>query len=198
MGLENLYMDTSDTTVTFPHCPDVATEFFQPQRTSTKKPESIDEKLQAHIDQYDEYMQRAGETIYGRGKEERSCQIPPDKGINDKIQYHIDRYEDYLRKLEEGVTLVGQKEEKEDGKGTGRKRPAEQEASGAPAAKTAAVPENGDEPHERGSGKVGRHGPGADGLGQTTIYADGGPGKCGDRVLCVLCYHPVPGGFYAL
>ena len=37
VGLENLFVDQSDTTVTFPNCPDVATEFFQPQRTSTKK-----------------------------------------------------------------------------------------------------------------------------------------------------------------
>ena len=26
VGLENLFVDTSDTTVTFPNCPDVATE----------------------------------------------------------------------------------------------------------------------------------------------------------------------------
>ena len=148
VGLENLFVDTSDTTVTFPNCPDVATEFFKPRRTSTRKTESIDEKIQAHIDRYDEYMQRTqrGVTIYGREKEERSCasstsapRKPPDKGINDKIQYHIDRYEEYMRKVEQGVTLFGQKEEKEDGKGTGRKRPAEKEASGVPAAKTATI-----------------------------------------------------------
>ena len=50
VGLENLFVDTSDTTVTFPNCPDVATEFFKPQRTSTRKTESIDEKIQAYID----------------------------------------------------------------------------------------------------------------------------------------------------
>ena len=49
VGLEKLYLDTSDTTVTFPNCPDVATEFLKPQRTSTRKTESIDEKIQAHI-----------------------------------------------------------------------------------------------------------------------------------------------------
>ena len=47
VGLENLFVDTSDTTATFP---DVATEFFKPQQTSTRKPQkSIDEKLQEHI-----------------------------------------------------------------------------------------------------------------------------------------------------
>ena len=30
VGLSNIFIDTSDTTVTFPNCPDVATEFFQP------------------------------------------------------------------------------------------------------------------------------------------------------------------------
>ena len=60
VGLENLFVDTSDTTVTFPNCPDVATEFFKPQRTSTRKPQkSIDEKLQEHIDVADEYLLRA-------------------------------------------------------------------------------------------------------------------------------------------
>ena len=45
---------------TFPNCPDVATEFFKPQRTSTRKPQkSIDEKLQEHIDVADEYLLRA-------------------------------------------------------------------------------------------------------------------------------------------
>ena len=48
VGLENLFVDTSDTI--FPNCPDVATEFFKPQRTSTRKTESIDEKIQAYID----------------------------------------------------------------------------------------------------------------------------------------------------
>ena len=54
VGLENLFVDQSDTTVTFPNCPDVATEFFQPQRTSTKKPDkSIDEKVKEALDVYD-------------------------------------------------------------------------------------------------------------------------------------------------
>ena len=57
VGLENLFVDQSNTTVTFPDCPDVATEFFQPQWTITRKPEkSIDEKVQEHIDRYDEYL----------------------------------------------------------------------------------------------------------------------------------------------
>ena len=60
VGLENLFVDTSDTRVTFPNSPDVATEFFKPQRTSTRKPQkSIDEKLQEHIDVADEYLLRA-------------------------------------------------------------------------------------------------------------------------------------------
>ena len=29
VGFENLFVDTSDTTVSFPNCPDVATEFFK-------------------------------------------------------------------------------------------------------------------------------------------------------------------------
>ena len=54
VGLENLFVDQSDTTVTFPNCPYVATEFFQPQRTSTKKPDkSIDEKVKEALDVYD-------------------------------------------------------------------------------------------------------------------------------------------------
>ena len=39
VGLENLSVDQSDTTVTFPNCPYVASEIFQPKRTSTKKPD---------------------------------------------------------------------------------------------------------------------------------------------------------------
>ena len=69
VGLENLVVDQSDTTVTFPNCPDIAREFFQPQRTSTKKPDkSINEKVQEHMDRYDEYMrkQQRGVTIYGK------------------------------------------------------------------------------------------------------------------------------------
>ena len=59
VGLENLFVDQSDTTVTFRNCPDVATEFFQPQRTSTKKPDnSIDEKVKEALDVYDEYMRK--------------------------------------------------------------------------------------------------------------------------------------------
>ena len=54
VGLENLFIDTSDTIVTFPNCPDVATEFFQPQRTSTRKPpdKRISDLVQRHIDRY--------------------------------------------------------------------------------------------------------------------------------------------------
>ena len=50
VGLERLYFDTSDTTVTFPNCPD-ASEFFKPQRTSTRKsPDKvISEKIQYQI-----------------------------------------------------------------------------------------------------------------------------------------------------
>ena len=71
----------------------------------------------------------------------------------------------------------------EEGKGTGRKRQAETEVSGNPTAKTVAVQgkgnicqkssllleneqENGHEPHESSSGKVGRGGPGANSLGE--------------------------------
>ena len=52
VGLEKLFVDTSDTDVTFPSCPDVAREFFQPQRTSTRKPpdKGISDKIQYHID----------------------------------------------------------------------------------------------------------------------------------------------------
>ena len=60
VGLENLF----DTTVTFPNCPDVATEFFQPQRTSTKKPDkSIDEKVKEALDVYDGWYNSLTDTF---------------------------------------------------------------------------------------------------------------------------------------
>ena len=65
-------MDKSDETVTFPNCPDVESQLFQPQRSSTiKQNKSIDEKVQEHVDQYDEYLPRAqrGLTLCGREKE---------------------------------------------------------------------------------------------------------------------------------
>ena len=34
VGLENLFVDKSDTTVTFPNCPDVATEFKMQEANS--------------------------------------------------------------------------------------------------------------------------------------------------------------------
>ena len=78
------------------------------------------------------------------------------------------------------MTLYGREEE---GKGTQSKRQAEQEVSGTHAAKMVAVQgkgnacqkaslvlenkqENGHEPHESSSGKVGRGGPGANSLGE--------------------------------
>ena len=71
----------------------------------------------------------------------------------------------------------------EEGKGTERKRQAEREVSGTHAAKTVAVQgkgnicqkssllleneqENGHEPHESGSGRIGRGGPGTNSLGE--------------------------------
>ena len=70
VGLENLFIDTSDTIVTFPNCPDVATEFFQPQRTSTRKPpdKRISDLVQRHIDLYEEHLSKVhgGVTIFGR------------------------------------------------------------------------------------------------------------------------------------
>ena len=75
VGLEKLFVDKSDETVTFPNCPDVKSQFFQPQRSSTiKLDKSIDEKVQEHVDRYDEYLPRAqrGLTLYGREKEGRS------------------------------------------------------------------------------------------------------------------------------
>ena len=68
-------MDKSDEIVTFPIYPDVESLFFQPQRSSTiKVDKSINEKVQEHVDRYDEYLPRAqrGLTLYGREKEERS------------------------------------------------------------------------------------------------------------------------------
>ena len=73
MGLENLFIDTSDTTVSFPNCPDVATEFFQPQCTSTRKPpdKRISDLVQRHIDSYEEHLSKAhgGVTIFGQEKQ---------------------------------------------------------------------------------------------------------------------------------
>ena len=64
IGLENLFVDQSYTTVTFPNCPDVATEFFQPQRTSTKKPDkSIDEKVKEALDVYDGWYNSLTDTF---------------------------------------------------------------------------------------------------------------------------------------
>ena len=117
MGLENLFIDTSDTTVTFPNCPDVATEFFQPQRTLTRKPqdERISDLVQRHIDSYEEHLSKAhgGVTIFGQenrplldngqkeeGKETgRKRPVGSEASTSDKIQYHIDRYEEYKRNV---------------------------------------------------------------------------------------------------
>ena len=64
VGLENLIVDQSDTTVTFPNCPDVATEFFRPQRTSTKKPDkSIYKKVKEALDVYDGWYNSLTDTF---------------------------------------------------------------------------------------------------------------------------------------
>ena len=73
--LEKLFVDKSDKTVTFPNCPNVASLFFQPWRSSTiKLDKSIDEKVQEHVYRYDEYLPWAqrGLALYGREKEGRS------------------------------------------------------------------------------------------------------------------------------
>ena len=70
-------MDKSDEIVTFPIYPDVESLFFQPQRSSTiKVNKCMDEKVQEHVDRYDEYLPRAqrGLTLCGREKEGR-CSV---------------------------------------------------------------------------------------------------------------------------
>ena len=75
VGFEKLFVDKSDETVTFPNCPYVKSLFFQPQHSSTiKLDKSIDEKVQEHVDRYDEklpWVQR-GLALYWREKEGRS------------------------------------------------------------------------------------------------------------------------------